>query len=930
MIQVRRCLIFLFISLSFVLASNLGKVKGRVIDENGGPLIGVNIIIERTELGAATDENGEFIVPFVSAGTHQITASYMGYNTVSKEDVIIFSGQTTVLNFRLNPTLITVAPIVVSADRAMVIKTQTQTERVVTAKDIDMLPISDINQIITLQAGVSTSDQGTHIRGGRATEIAYFVDGILTKAPHYGQQSVRINKQAVEEVAITTGGFDAEYGEALSGVINIVTREGTEKLGGLFRYTTDEIFPAEKLNYGYNFYEMSLGGGLLTKSRLRYFVSGEASLTDAFEQAKYKVPSERFDYKMEGKLSYRLPGAKGKVILTGFYSREQYMHYQDIWGDLSFIYHLDHNYGVLRKNYLSTLAFNYMPTKNTIVETKLGYTKYTRFRAVRDLEKEELENRKWYEDYIFNANHFPDIIPTLDEDTLKKNYLVDSMMNYYEQFNRNNAASLRHNPFGATGFFYTVGDQRLWRYEYSRDYQGIFAITSSIGKVHEVKTGANIIYQNVGWYDNNLPYYHIPFWDIYEKDPLKLAAYIQDRMDFEGIIARVGFRLDYFDSKASGLKNPSDFSDSTLVEYPAKWRISPRLGFSMPITERSKLRFNYGHFFQTPTAHDLYRSTEPMVVWLLLHRYNSVLGNADLTVEKTIAYEIGYENQISDIFAFGFIAYYKDIYDLIQTKRVVTQPYPYYQVTNVDYGNVKGIEFTIKKRLYNYWNFDLSYTLQFAKGTASYAWQHYYDIYNDPSGRDPITGEYRLPRVDFWLDFDERHIVNSSFGIQFPEDFGFVPFRDFFTDFIISYHSGFPYTPQNLKGEALGDQNSARLPGYINVDANISKDLSIMGLKFSLFSQVYNLFNTEQIISVYSSTGQPDDDGGEAGITLGDFGNISMTSSYYTPQADYNHDGLNSPDELMEEYIKARRVYYSNPFHWKQGFRVRIGFGLKF
>lgn len=918
----------LCLTLSFAMASNTGQVKGKVIDEDGEVLVGVNVVLEKTELGAATDLKGEFIVPFVPVGMHTITASYLGYNTVSKSNTIVFSDQTVFVNFTLSPAVITMEPIVVNAERPLVIKTQTQTQRTITGDDIDMMPISDINEIITLQAGVSTSERGIHVRGGRDTEIAYYVDGILTKAPHYGHQSVKMNKQAVEEIAITTGGFDAEYGEALSGIVSIVTREGAAKPSGRFRYTTDEIFTLDKINYGYNLYEISLGGGALEKSRFRYFISGEALITDAFEPAKYKIQSERFDYKLDGKLSYRLPGAKGKVTLSGFYSREQFAHYKDIWGDLSFIYNLERNTAETLKNYLASVTFNYMLTKNTVLESKLGYTKSTRFYAVRDLEAEAAANRQWYDDYIFKANYFPELLMEMEDDSLIKLYLVDSMMNYYEEWSKYNAASLRNNPFGATGFYYTVGDNRLWRYLYNRDYQGIFSITKSIAKIHEVKSGVSLMSQNVGWFDNNLPWARIPFWDIYEKNPLKIAVYLQDRVDFEGIICRIGLRYDYFDSKASGLNNPSDMNDTTMVQYPAKWRFSPRLGFSMPITERSKLRFNYGHFFQAPTAHNLYRSTNPIVVWLLLHRYNSVLGNPDLTVEKTIAYELGYENQISDAFAFGFVAYYKDIYDLIQTRRVLSQPYPYYQVTNVDYGNVKGIELTIKKKILDYWHFDLSYTLQFAKGTASYAWQHYYDVYSEEP--DPVTGEYPLPRIDFWLDFDERHIVNSSVGIMFPDDFYLSPLRDFSTDFIISYHSGFPYTAIDSKGKALGDQNSARLPGYINADANIVRKISILGVKFSLFSQIYNLFDTEQVISVYSTTGKPDDDGGKASIQVQDFSTIPLSSAYYTPQADYDHDGLNSPPELCGEYIDARRVYYNNPYHWKQGFRIRVGVGFDF
>ncbi|MEO0124143.1 MAG: TonB-dependent receptor [candidate division WOR-3 bacterium] len=918
---------------SFALATGMGRIQGKVIDESDGtPLIGVNVVVEGTEIGASTDDNGIYVIPFVPVGTYEVTASYVGYNTVTKKNITVMSNQTTFVDFKLAPGVIILEPVVVVEEKPIVIRTQTQTTHISTSEEIKKLPITEINQIITLQAGVSTSNLGTHIRGGRNTEIAYYVDGVLAKAPHYGQQSVQVNKEAVEEIGVITGGFDAEYGEALSGVVNIVTREGGDKTSGSLRYTTDEIFRGDKLNYGYNQYEFSIGGGVLSKSRLRYFLSGESYLTDAHQRAKYKVPSPRFDYKAQGKLSYRLPNAKGKIIFSGFYQREMFRYYSDIWGELSMIYNLDHRAAELRKGYLGSLTFNYMPTTKSIIEAKVGYTKNTRFYAVRDLEEEERQGRKWFDDYIFKANHFPQKLFEIP-DTLIKSYLIDSLadpnMSYhYQEFERSTARSLRRNPFGATGFYYTIGDDRMWRYFFNRDYQFNFSYTNAIGEVHEFKTGFNAILQNVGWFDNNLPWTHTPFWDRYNKNPVKGAIFVQDRMDFQGIITRVGIRLDYFDSKASGLRNPSDIRDSTVIETPPKIRLSPRLGFSLPITDRSKFRFNYGHFYQTPTSHDLYRSTEPEVVWLLLRRYNSVVGNPNLTVEKTISYEMGYENQLSDIFALGFIAYYKDIYDLIQTQKIDALPYAYYQVQNLDYGNVKGIELTLKKRMMNYWAFDISYTLQFAKGTASSAWQNYYNIYTE--NPDPITGQYPIPRIDYWLDFDERHIVNATLGFESPENFIFLPLRNMTTDFIFSYHSGFPYTPTDNKGNKLGDDNSARMPGYINVDANITKGITIQKLNFILFANIYNLFNTEQITQVYSTTGKPDDDGQTSTVSIGQFSNITLSSSYYTPQADHNHDGINNPYELREEYIKARAFYYNNPFHWSPGFRMRVGVGLSF
>jgi outer membrane receptor protein involved in Fe transport len=239
----------------------------------------------------------------------------------------------------------------------------------------------------------------------------------------------------------------------------------------------------------------------------------------------------------------------------------------------------------------------------------------------------------------------------------------------------------------------------------------------------------------------------------------------------------------------------------------------------------------------------------------------------------------------------------------------------------VDYGNVKGIEITLKRRMHQYWSMDISYTLQFAKGTASDAWQHYYDVY--------MSEVYDLPRIDYWLDFDERHIVNSSFGVHFPNDFRIVPLQNFLTNIVFSYHSGFPYTPEDSKGQPLGDQNSARLPGYINIDMNVSKEFRIYGMGLQVFANIYNLLNTEQITQVYAGTGLPDDDDGAVNSTEDDFRSISLTSAYYSPQADYDHNGENSPAELLNEYLNARAAYYNNPFHWNQGFRMRLGVGLK-
>lgn len=906
------CLLFIG---AFLFASEFGRISGRVTDaETGEPLIGADVIIEGTEYGAATDENGEYTILYVPAGTYQVVASYISYNQYRYTKVVVNADQTTPLNFRLSPTVIQVEGVTAVAERPMIVVSETSTGRAVTSDEMDRLPVTTINQVITLQAGVVQSDLGTHVRGGRADEITYFVDGIITKVPNTGWQSARINPNAVEEVTVVSGGFDAEYGDALSGVINIVTKEGGPKHSGTFRYLTDEMFSGvEKLNYGYNLYDFSLGGPLPLSKRLRYFLSGELMLTDAFEEAYYKVPSPRMDYRGQARFSYLFPNAKGKITLSGFNSREQYVAWRS--GSLKYF---DHIWMSRTKNWILSGTFNYMLTAKTLTSLKVGATHFDRAYGNRDYEWEAAHDRKWYEDYRFYCEH---LIPYMVNSELPiRDVLIDSLMQYHEEYTNRDVAALRNNPYGIEGLFYTYGDYRVWRYWYNNDYQARFDITHSVGKVHEFKTGIDFIQYQIKYYDNNLPTVTNPFWDYYDRDPYKVACYIQDKMDFEGLIARLGVRFDYFEPKAFTFVDPGNFLDSTLVEANATYKISPRLGFSLPVTERMKFRFNYGHYFQLPQLDDMYGTTDTAVIRLALSRGNTIIGNILIKPQKTVMYEVGIENQITDVVAFGFTAYFKDIYDLSQIREVPALPTPYFQFFNVDYGNVKGFEFNIKKQMSNMWALGCTYTLQFAKGTGAWAGEWYYDHYN-----------YQIepPVIDYWLDFDERHTVNANFDLEFPKDFFLIPLQEFINSFVFSYHSGHPYTPEDLKGNKLGDENSARMPGYWNVDWNFSRRISIGGFNMVLSGMIYNLFNTEQVRDVYVTTGLPDDHG-DPEPTLSQFGYLPISSSRYSPQADYNHDGLINPVEMKQAYMAARTDYYEDPRNYYSPFRVRFGIGIGF
>lgn len=901
----------------FLFASEFGRVSGRVTDaETGEALIGADVIIEGTELGAATDENGEYTILYVPAGTYQIVASYISYNPYTFTSVVVNADQTTRLNFRLPPTVIEVEGVTAVAERPMIVVSETSTGRAVTSQEMDRLPVTTINQVITLQAGVVQSDLGTHVRGGRADEITYFVDGIVTKVPNTGGQSASINPNAVEEVTVVSGGFDAEYGDALSGVINIVTKEGGTKHSGSVGWLTDEMFSGmEGMNYGYNLYDFSLGGPIPLSKRFRYFLSGEVMMTDAFEEAWYKVPSPRMDYRGQARFSYLFPNAKGKLTVSGFNERRQYVY----WRGLSLKY-FDNIYMTRIKNWIASATFNYMLTAKTLISVKGGATHYDRVFGNRDYEWETANDRQWYEDYRFKAEQIVEGLLNVQTPEEVRQLLIFDLMDYHTEYTNRDVDALRNSPYGTEGRFYTYGDYRVWRFWWNDDYQGRFDITHSVGKVHEFKTGLDFTQYNIKYFDNNLPWVTNPFWDYYDRSPYKFAYYLQDKMDFEGLIARLGIRLDYFEPKSTTFENPGDFLDPNLVDADATYKISPRLGFSLPVTERMKFRFNYGHYFQLPALDDMYGVTDTSVIRVALTRGNTIVGNILMKPQKTVMYEVGIENQLSDIFALGFTAYFKDVYDLSQIREVEALPTPYFQFFNVDYGNIKGFELNFKKRMADMWAFGLTYTLQFAKGTGAYAGEWYYDNY---------YYQTEPPVIDYWLDFDERHTANANFDIETPKDFMLLPLQNFASSFVFSYHSGHPYTPEDLKGNKIGDENSARMPGYWNLDWSFSRRISLAGLNVMFGGMLYNLFNTEQVREVYVTTGLADDHG-DLEPTLSQFGNLPISSTRYSPQSDINHDGLITPREQKVDYMAAIEDYYLDPRNYYNPFRAQFGISIGF
>ena len=937
----------LLVLTGIALAANTGSVSGRVADrKTGEPLIQASVIVEGTELGNATDLNGQYQIINIPPGRYTLVSSYTGYNDQKVTGVLVVQDNATTVDFKLSTTVIDIGRTidVIAKKREMVTRTAVSVERVITAEDFKRLPVTSLSELVGLQAGVSQSRGGgwTHIRGGRFDDVSYLVDGVAAQDALVGTlwSSPKPTTDALQSVVVITGGFDAEYGSAMSGIIKAVTKEGGSRTTGRIGYTTNDFFPVSTgYNYGYNRLTFSLGGPTPIWNRLRYFLSTEYYRTDDDARVRYKIEAPRGEYALEGKLTLQMPKEffltrQGlKFTVDGYHSNYQWQS----WGN-AYKYDLASLYANRVRSYKTNFTINHLLSPTTVYEAKIGMFSTSLMRTVRNFYAEAADTTGFWgalrryglwDRYIFRAedwvfNNWEGLDKRAAVLQLYRSYWLspsgDTVYAHPGQKNFASSYQLIENPWGVAGLFVTEGDNRTWHYRATDQVLGKLDLTHTVSKIHEIKAGLDVTSYSLSIYENSLPWDQNPFWDAYNYKPLVVAGYLQDRADFEDLVVRAGIRLDYLESKAKVRAFPESLgarqqiSDS-LLPVPAKYRLAPRLGLSYPITERIKFRFSYGHFYKNPSFSDLYSYADRTAAELR-SRGNVIVGNADMGAEKTIAYEMGFDAQLTDIFQFDVTGFYKDVFDLSGVRVVQALPQPYTMYYNVEYARIQGFEATMTKALNQYWSSRLGYTFQIAKGTASTATTQY---------------QRATPRqLDYFLDQDVRHSFHGDLAFSFPSDFTFVPMRDFEVAGVFNYSSGTPYTPEDQKGNQIGLSNSARLPGTYTLDGRIGKDFTFAGMSLSITCDISNVLNTEVIRNVFAATGKPDYTGrvitpfefSAAGLLFGDY--------YYHPARDYDHDGFITRNEQYVSYLRAYTDANTPPTYYGAPRMFRLGLSLSF
>jgi len=823
-------------------AGQTGKIVGKVTDKkSGAPIVGANILIQGTNSGAAADIEGFYSISNVPPGMYILSVTSVGYKRSVIQNAIVKIDLTTEIDVKLEETVIEGEEVVVVAQRPIVQKDLTSSSVTISADEMKMMPVENLSQVINLQAGIV----GGHFRGGRSDEVAYFVDGVSVNNPISGVAGFVPENASVREMEVISGTFNAEYGQAMSGVVNIVTQDGSSEMhGSLSAYIGDYITSHTDVFLNLNNqnllrtknYQFSLSGPTYLLNKLTFFMTGRLQDEEGYLYGKrvYRItdsaatfpnPNDRSifinhntgdgaivpmnpyrKYSFNGKLTYYLGAFK--LSYSGFIENAKWQNYDHAWK-----WAPDGRITNFSENWIQNFQVTHIISNNTFQSLKFSLNKFT-----------------------------------------GKGYLYENPYDArYVDPNQGVPAS---------SYTFRSGGNQGGRYDNrSQTLIGQWTFASQLTKEHKVSLGVEGRKHNLYAHGTGLvvrftaadtvfkpqyPQLGTIGNQSYNKSPFEASAYIQDKMEYDIMIINAGIRLDYFDPNSSilyDLQNPtrnSLYPDAgRMKKTTAKIQVSPRLGVSFPITDQGIIHFSYGHFFQIPSFGNLYTNSDYLVAPTA--QLQSVTGNPDIDAQRTVMYELGLQQQFLTNISFDFTLYYRDIRNLLGTEIIEThEGFKYARYVNRDYGNVRGFIVSVEKQYSDYYSLRADYTYQIAEGNASDPLSVFYNNQSDP----PLaTNKKVVP-----LNWDQRSTLNVSLNVGER--------GNWMTGLIFGYGSGFPYTESIRVSGGLTFENGGVKPPTYTLDFRADKSFELLGVHGNAFMLVYNVLDIKNEYNVDNASGR--------------------------------------------------------------------------
>ncbi|MCH8327611.1 MAG: TonB-dependent receptor [Candidatus Marinimicrobia bacterium] len=923
-----------------------GKITGLVQDvltDEG--LAGANVIIEGTYLGASTDADGRYVILNIPPGIYNVQVSMMGYAAVRTSGVRVSVDFTTEVDFQLGQTVLQLEALSVIATRPIVQKDRTSTLAIVSSEELADMPVEEFADVLALQAGIVTGAGGEiHMRGGRASEISYLVDGLSVTDPFSGEIGIVIENSSIQELQVISGTFNAEYGQAMSGIVEIVTKEGRDKFqGNVSFYAGDYLSNATEtfLNIGsvtprdITNVQLSLSGPVpLFRKKLTFFVTGRLYSTQGwlFGQERF-LPADsssfqNWNFRTDDVGRDGIPDTGDFGEADGGATPGEPNVYVEETGDSTFV----------AMSPFAKISTEGKLTYRISPSIKVSYSFFwdkSDFREYSHLFKlnPEGDYKRFKNGYVqaFNWNH------SLSSRTFYTVKISNTFFNFQRYVYEDSLDARYVDPkrlSDASKNAFITGGSEMWHFNRTtRSWQGKLDLTSQIHNAHLVKVGMGFRKHDLSFREFEIIPKRVEGIEIkpfepaiaepssivnnsYRHRPVEASAYIQDKMEFEDMIINIGLRYDYFNPNTIvpiDLRDPDNAKyfvvplpdgGSRIVrdnEYSAAmgeiietvnvrgqpWidnysdakpvhNVSPRIGISYPISDRGAIHFSYGHFSQIPTFEHLYDNSE-FEVWP--GGLTSTMGNGELKPQRTVIYEVGLQQQVSNNIGIDVTGFYKDMRHLLGMQILTTYTQDVYaRFINRDYGNIRGVTLALKKRRSGYLWAAVDYTYQVAEGNASDPLQVFYDAQSNTESEIQVVP----------LTWDQTHTFNFNITLSSPGSWGL--------SLIGRLGSGLPYTPK-IENTGASFKNSERKPSQYTFDLKAHRGFNFIGGKYSVFIKAYNIFDRRNEILIYSDTGR-------AGYTIEPRGSVR---------------GVNTLQEFL-----TRPDFYSEPR------RVLVGVSLGF
>lgn len=990
--KVTATIMVLLISVGAIYAQTTGRLAGRVRDNDGNPVEYANVILLGTDplLGAQTREDGTYILINIPVGSYDVQAQQIGFRPTTVTGQRINVNETATLNITMVRDAVEIEGLTFTAARELVRADGTSSSRSITQESIENIAVESVEGIIALQAGTSQVGGNLHIRGGRANEVVYTIDGMSVSDPVDGGSAMSIDRNAIADMTVMTGGFTAEFGNAQSGIVNIVTRDGTSEYSGSVEFISDHIF-----DDGSNRDEikMTLGGPVLgpafekLRGRFTFFFNAAAQWHDS-RYREYYIADPWDTFK----------GLRGRPeeypVYDPYEGRDRFWifdlgdrNYNSYNANLKFTYRHSPSQTFsfsartdIAKNYPFSWSWRYALEHYAEVEEDMRQYMFTYdrmfnpqtnfnlkgsfFRKKVNQGPRGIDRRDFYRaepGWEYDPDRWETGFEGVDfliggDGLIDRDYTdPDVAAAYINPDNWYYRVQGRENPLPITGF---VSPGSFWS-SFIDDETTTISIRGDLeyqyDMANNIKTGFEITRHNIikdrwvnphGYRANYNKYLE---WlekygtiqdvivdtteaggediivytledrlealyrtagrrDGYEATPYQGAFYLQDRLQFEGMIANIGVRLDFwylgddYIKMADGEREQAKWDEWESDEDIRKMRVmvSPRVVVSHPISERAVLHFAYNYQNQLPPMQYIFTSVDRNDAIEL----GGVVGNPNLEPQITVTYEVGLQRQLGEDYVIDLTGYFKNIYNYVSIRRVPWEhpehgDIEYLQYYSEDYGSARGIDFTLQKMLSNFIAGSISYSLAWAQGNHS-----------GLTVKDETTGNLR----EFALNWDQRHSADLNFEFRIGRDEEwYVPFTDFrfplndlSLNFVYSIASGTPYTPISEEGNQELDTNSRSKPTTQNANLRFTKNFRFgrrNNLRFWI--SINNLFNHENILSVHRRTGRHDWDG--ADLTE------SHRPDYVDPIILHNYlQGIQNPSMVGT----GRRIVTGLTFQW--------------